>query len=158
MRSQTYQKKFRSCRIQRMRSQFKRLWCGGFALTAIFGMLTGYPIQFLITPAATSAIAAFLETSGDLFYGKLLRILPTLTGRKRALQIVYDIEYEVSAHVFTLSAINICLGAVVAIVFHFFGHAVALSLGCAGVPFRLYSLCRRCLRHSFVRIHGCCDP
>lgn len=93
----------------------------GLALPAIFGMLTGYPIQFLITLMATLVIAVFLMASGDLFYEKLVRILPTLTERKRALHIVYDIENEVSAYVFTLSAINVALGVVVAIVFHFLG-------------------------------------
>ena len=93
----------------------------GSALPAIFSMLTGYPVQFLITLIATLVIAVFLMASGDLFYQKLVRILPTLTERKRALHIVYDIENEVSAYVFTLSAINMCLGIVVAIVFHFLG-------------------------------------
>ena len=93
----------------------------GSALPAIFSMLTGYPVQFLITLIATLVIAVFLMASGDLFYHKLVRILPTLTERKRALHIVYDIENEVSAYVFTLSAINMCLGIVVAIAFHFLG-------------------------------------
>jgi predicted PurR-regulated permease PerM len=101
----------------------------GSALPAIFGMLTGYPIQFLITLIATLVIAVFLMASGDLFYQKLVRILPTLTERKRALHIVYDIENEVSAYVFTLTAINLCLGLVVAVIFHFLGMPVPYLWG-----------------------------
>ena len=59
----------------------------GFAITAIFGMLSGYPIQFLITLTTTLVIAVFLMASGDLFYKKLEHTLPTLTERNRALHI-----------------------------------------------------------------------
>ena len=62
------------------------------ALPTIFGVLAGYPVQFLITLLATLVLAVFLMASGDLFYEKLVRILPTLSARKRALHIVYDIE------------------------------------------------------------------
>ena len=59
--------------------------------------------------------------SGDLFYEKLVRVLPTLTDRKRALHIVYDIETEVSTYVLTLTAINAGLGIAVAVTFHALG-------------------------------------
>jgi predicted PurR-regulated permease PerM len=91
------------------------------ALPALIVMLTGYPVQFLITLIATLVIAVFLMASGNLFYEKLVRILPTLTERKRALHIVYDIEYEVSTYVLTLSAINLGLAIVIAVTFHFLG-------------------------------------
>ncbi len=91
------------------------------ALPTIFSVLTGYPVQFLITLLATLVLAVFLMASGDLFYEKLVRILPTLTARKRALHIVYDIEDEVSAYVLTLSAINFIMGLSVAVAFHALG-------------------------------------
>ncbi len=91
------------------------------ALPTLLAMLTGYPVQFLITLIATLVIAVFMMASGDLFYEKLVRILPTLTERKRALHIVYDIENEVSAYVLTLSAINAGLGIVIAVTFHLLG-------------------------------------
>jgi predicted PurR-regulated permease PerM len=83
--------------------------------------LTGYPIQLGLTLAATLVIAVFLLASGDLFYEKLVRILPTLTARKQALHIVYDIESEVSTYVLTLSAVNAGLGLVIAVTFHLLG-------------------------------------
>jgi predicted PurR-regulated permease PerM len=91
------------------------------ALPTMLVMLTGYPIQVLITLIATLVIAVFLMASGNLFYEKLVRILPTLTERKRALHIVYDIEDEVSAYVLTLAAINAGLGLVIAVTFHLLG-------------------------------------
>lgn len=91
------------------------------ALPTILVMLTGFPIQFLITLIATLVIAVFLMASGSLFYEKLVRILPTLSERKRALRIVYDIEDEVSGYVLTLAAINAGLGLVIAVTFHLLG-------------------------------------
>ncbi len=83
--------------------------------------MTGYPIQFAVTLAATLVIAVFLLASGDLFYQKLVRILPNLTARKQALHIVFDIESEVSTYVLTLSCINAGLGLVIAVTFHALG-------------------------------------
>jgi predicted PurR-regulated permease PerM len=83
--------------------------------------MTGYPIQFAVTLAATLVIAVFLLASGDLFYQKLVRILPNLSARKQALHIVYDIESDVSTYVLTLSCINAGLGLLIAISFHALG-------------------------------------
>ncbi len=83
--------------------------------------MTSYPIQFAVTLAATLVIAVFLLASGDLFYEKLVRILPNLTTRKKALHIVYDIESEISTYVLTLSVVNACLGLVIAISFQALG-------------------------------------
>ena len=91
------------------------------ALPAIFSIVTGYPIQFLITLLSTLVLAVFLMASGDLFYEKLVRILPTLSARKRALHIAYDIENQVSGYISTLSAINFVMGLLVAIIFHVLG-------------------------------------
>jgi predicted PurR-regulated permease PerM len=83
--------------------------------------MTSYPIQFAVTLAATMVVAVFLLASGDLFYEKLVRILPNLTARKKALHIVYDIETEVSTYILTLSVINVCLSLVIALSFQALG-------------------------------------
>ena len=83
--------------------------------------MTGYPVQFAVTLAATIILAVFLLASGDMFYEKLVRILPNLTARKQALHIVYAIETEVSTYVLTLSAINAGLGLAVAVTFQALG-------------------------------------
>ena len=91
------------------------------ALPALLALITGYPIQFTITLLATLVIAVFLMASGDLFYEKLVRVMPTLTDRKRALRIVYDVEKEVSSYVLTLAAIHAGLGIAVAVAFQALG-------------------------------------
>ena len=90
-------------------------------LPALLGILTGYPVQILITLLATLVFAVFLMASGDLFYEKMVRILPTLTQRKRALTIALAIENEVSHYVLTLSLINLFVGALIATAFFFLG-------------------------------------
>ena len=84
-------------------------------------VMTWYPLQVTITLLATLVIAVFLMSSGDLFYEKLVRVLPTLTDRKRALRIVYELETEVSTYLLTLTAINAVLGLAVALTFHALG-------------------------------------
>lgn len=84
-------------------------------------VMTWYPLQVTITLLATLVIAVFLMSSGDLFYEKLVRVLPTLTDRKQALRIVYELETEVSTYLLTLTAINAILGVAVAITFHALG-------------------------------------
>ncbi|MYZ49221.1 AI-2E family transporter [Propylenella binzhouense] len=55
----------------------------------------------------------FLLASGDLFYLKLVRTMPSLTDKKRAMRIAHDIERELSRYLLTISAINSGLGVAV---------------------------------------------
>ncbi|MBB4001348.1 MAG: AI-2E family transporter [Aurantimonas endophytica] len=55
----------------------------------------------------------FLLASGDLFYQKLIKSMPTLSDKKRALHIAHDIERELSRYLFTITMINIGLGVAV---------------------------------------------
>ena len=91
------------------------------SLPAIFAMATGYPVQLAVMVGATSVIAVFLMASGDLFYEKLIRVLPRMTDKKRALRIVYDVEHEVSVYLLSFAAINAGLGLAVALSFHALG-------------------------------------
>ena len=45
-------------------------------------VMTWYPLQVTITLLATLVIAVFLMSSGDMFYEKLVHVLPTMTDRK----------------------------------------------------------------------------
>lgn len=90
-------------------------------LPAWLVVMTWYPLQVTITLVATLAIAVFLMASGDLFYEKLVRVLPRLTDKKQALRIAYELEAEVSTYVLTLTAINMGLGLAVALAFYALG-------------------------------------
>ncbi len=75
------------------------------------------------TLGATLLFVVFLLSSGDLFLQKLVRILPTLSDKKRSLRVVHDVESEVSRYLFTITLINIG-----------FGTAVGLSMAALGMP------------------------
>ncbi len=91
------------------------------SLPGLVAMATGYPVQLAVLVGATSVIAIFLMASGDLFYEKLIRILPRMTDKKRALRIVYDVEREVSIYLLSFAAINAGVGLAVAVSFHALG-------------------------------------
>jgi predicted PurR-regulated permease PerM len=89
----------------------------------------GLPLGYLATDAGQRLAAMglslvlllFVLASGDLFQEKLIKVLPTLSDRKRALRIARDIEHEVSRYLFTVTFINIGLGAAVGAAFWLLG-------------------------------------
>jgi predicted PurR-regulated permease PerM len=65
----------------------------------------------------------FLLASGDMFLRKLIKMLPSLEDKKRAVEIARQIETEVSAYLTTITLINVVLGL-----------AVWGALALAGIP------------------------
>ena len=66
------------------------------------------------TLGATLVLVLFLLSSGDLFLHKLVRVLPTLSDKKRSVRLVHNVEFEVSRYLLTITAINLGFGAAVA--------------------------------------------
>jgi predicted PurR-regulated permease PerM len=52
--------------------------------------------------------------SGDLFLHKLVRVMPTLKDKKRAIEFSHEIQHNISNYLFSVTIINTCLGTVVA--------------------------------------------
>jgi len=52
--------------------------------------------------------------SGDLFLHKLVRVMPTLKDKKRAIEFSHEIQQGISNYLFAVTLINVCLGTVVA--------------------------------------------
>jgi len=52
--------------------------------------------------------------SGDLFLQKLVRVMPTLRDKKRAVDISHEIQQQISNYLFSVSLINLGLGLIVA--------------------------------------------
>ncbi|MDP9121481.1 MAG: AI-2E family transporter, partial [Acidobacteriota bacterium] len=65
----------------------------------------------------------FLLASGDLFLRKLIRVLPRLDDKKRAVEIARQVEHDISAYLATVTMINVGLGV-----------AVWISMGLIGLP------------------------
>jgi predicted PurR-regulated permease PerM len=51
--------------------------------------------------------------SGDLFLQKLVRVMPTLRDKKRAVDISHEIQQQISNYLFSVSVINLGVGLVV---------------------------------------------
>ncbi|MDG4897030.1 AI-2E family transporter [Mesorhizobium sp. WSM4976] len=58
-------------------------------------------------------LSLFLLASGTLFYEKIVQSFASMTQKKRALRIVYDVESEISHYLLTVSIINVSLGTVI---------------------------------------------
>jgi len=73
--------------------------------------------QSLLTGAMEMIILLyFLLAAGDLFLQKLIKVLPLLKDKKKAVAIARETEASISTYLFTLAVVNLCLGMVVALV------------------------------------------
>lgn len=61
-------------------------------------------------------LVLFLLASGGMVYEKIIRVLPTLSDKKKALHIVHDIEDSISRYLLTVTLINIGLGVAIGLV------------------------------------------
>jgi predicted PurR-regulated permease PerM len=85
----------------------------------------------ITTAIVALTLAFFLLASGDMFYVKLVRAFDTMTGKKRALNTVYDIERRVSHYLLTITIINAGLGVVVGLAMWLIGLEYAYVWGIA---------------------------
>jgi predicted PurR-regulated permease PerM len=61
----------------------------------------------------TLVLAYLLLASGDLFLQKLVHVMPTLSDKKRAVEVNREIQQNISNYLFSVSLINIGLGILV---------------------------------------------
>lgn len=69
----------------------------------------------------TLILMFFLLASGDMFYEKIVYVLPTFSDKRRAMRIAYDIERKLSRYLFTITIINAGLGLAIGIAFWLLG-------------------------------------
>lgn len=58
-------------------------------------------------------LATFLIGSGDMFYEKLVRVMPTLTRKRKSLKIAREVENQLSTYFLTIFMINLALGVII---------------------------------------------
>ena len=63
----------------------------------------------------------FFLASGDLFLSKLVHVLPTLSDKKKAVQIAREVEENISKYLFTITLINVGIGVASGFLFWAFG-------------------------------------
>jgi len=77
--------------------------------------------SFLAGIGETLVLLYLLLASGDLFLQKLVRVMPTLRDKKRAVEISHEIQQNISNYLFSVSLINIGLGIVLSGGLYFMG-------------------------------------
>lgn len=97
---------------------------------------TGFSIQMVeILPEIGAQLVFvlvllfFLIVSGDMFYEKLVHVMPTFTDKSRAVRIALDIERTLSRYFSTITLINALLGLGVGLVMWAFGMPTPVLFG-----------------------------
>jgi predicted PurR-regulated permease PerM len=78
-------------------------------MDALFGGTTTFVSEAFVV----IVLLYFLLASGDLFLRKLIKVLPTFTDKKRAVEIAREVESNVSTYLFTVTLINAGVGIAV---------------------------------------------
>lgn len=81
----------------------------------ILSQAAGTMLSGATNAAIVFVLSLFLLASGTMFYEKIVQSFSTLSDKKRALRVVYDVEREVSRYLFTVALINAALGAVIGV-------------------------------------------
>jgi predicted PurR-regulated permease PerM len=68
---------------------------------------------FLAGLGETLVLLYLILASGDLFLQKLVRVMPTLYDKKRAVDISHEIQQQISNYLFSVSLINLGVGLIV---------------------------------------------
>jgi predicted PurR-regulated permease PerM len=76
---------------------------------------------FLAGVGETFVLLYLLLASGDLFLQKLVRVMPTLRDKKRAVDISHEVQQNISNYLFSVSLINLGLGLFVGGGLYFMG-------------------------------------
>src|SRR5438045_516334 len=69
--------------------------------------------EFITSSVLLLILLYFLLAYDGVFIAKLIKLLPTLSDKKRAVSIAHDIESHISRYLLTATVINACLGLAV---------------------------------------------
>jgi predicted PurR-regulated permease PerM len=86
---------------------------GSFLLAGTRSMLVGL--------GTTMVLLFFLLVSGDLFLRRFVEILPTLSNKKQVVEIVREIERNISGYLATVSLMNLAVGVATGIATYLLG-------------------------------------
>ena len=77
--------------------------------------------EVLVSTLTTIILLYFLLAYHEVFLAKLIKLMPTLSDKKRAVTIAHEIEAQISRYLFTITLINLCLGIAVGTAVGFLG-------------------------------------
>ncbi len=102
----------------------------GSFLTTLAGTAPAVLVQLILT----LVLLFFILASGEMFYEKLVHVLPSFRDKRRAMRIAREIERQVSHYLLTITIINVGLGV-----------AVGLAMWVLGMPDPLLFAVAACL-------------
>jgi predicted PurR-regulated permease PerM len=88
--------------------------------------------NFAGTTLVMLVLLYFLLASDDFFLRKLVKVLPRLDDKRRAVEVARQIENDVSRHLLAMTVINLALGAVTAAALYFIGMPNPILWGLLG--------------------------
>lgn len=83
--------------------------------------------MMLLVPGAlaqvvfTIVLLFFLLATGDMFYQKIVHVLPTFGDKRRAMELVRELEAKLSRYLLTITLINAGLGCVIGLAMWLYG-------------------------------------
>ncbi len=92
---------------------------------SVLTVAPGIIAQFIFT----LVLLFFILASGDMFYEKLVHVIPRFEDKKRALQIAHAIERRLSKYLLTITVINAGLGVVIGVSMWLLGMPSPLVFG-----------------------------
>ena len=84
---------------------------------------------YLAQTVFTLVLLLFVLASGDMFYEKIVHVLPSFKDRRKAMRIAQDIERRLSHYLFTITAINAGLGVATGVAMALLGMPNPLLFG-----------------------------
>jgi predicted PurR-regulated permease PerM len=89
--------------------------------TSLLSVVFSGTSKLVLSALVVMVLLYFLLASGDLFLTKLVRVLPRLSDKKKAVQIAREIENQISKYLFTMALINVGIGVSSGVLFWVFG-------------------------------------
>ena len=87
----------------------------------LMNMVVTYTRSFVAGLIETVVLLFFMLAAGDLFMQKLVKVLPTLHDKKKAVGIADEVQHNLSTFLFTITLINATLGVAVGVAAFFVG-------------------------------------
>ncbi len=77
----------------------------------------------------TVLLLFFLLAVGDTFLRRIVEVLPRFKDKRQAVDIVQQVEHDISAYLITISAINLMVAIATGVAMHFYGLGDAILWG-----------------------------
>ncbi|QEG41607.1 AI-2E family transporter [Roseimaritima ulvae] len=99
------------------------------------GTLASTAPSVLIQIVMVLVLLFFVLASGDMFYEKIVHVMPTFHDKRRAIKIARDIERKLSRYLLTITIINASLGVAIGVTMWAFGMPNPLLFAVIGCLF-----------------------